>query len=98
MVFTTIPVKIGAELFRALNKSMWHCALAVVLGTIAAVLLLNFVGGFLAFISVYIAMSLIYWQILRLSLAWSFVFTLAVILIQFAMVQALGKLGMLVSG
>lgn len=97
MLFTTIPVKIGAELFRARNKDMAHCALAVVLGTIVAVLLVRYVGGLSSFTLMYIAMSIIYWLILRLSLVWSFVFTLSVILIQFAMVQALAKLGMLVS-
>lgn len=97
MTLTTIPVKIGAELFRALNKDIKHCALAVVLGTVASVLLLYFVGGFTAVVLMYIAMSLIYWQVLQLSPGWSFIFTIAVILIQFAMVQALGKLGILLS-
>jgi len=95
MVSTTIPVKLGANIFGALNKEMKHCAIAVVLGTIAAILLFKLLGGFLGLVSSYIAVSVIYWYILQISFAWSFVFTLVVLLLQFAILQVLGKLGML---
>ena len=98
MAITTIPVKIGAEMFGALNNKLSHCAIAVALGTLAAVLLFEFVGGFLALVLSFVAISIIYWQVLQISFAWSFLFTIVVILIQFAAIQALGKLGMLISG
>lgn len=95
MVLTTIPVKIGASMFGALNKDMKHCALAVVLGTASALLIVNFIGGFLALVLTFIAISLIYWKILQISFGWSFIFTLVVMLIQFAMIQGLGEIGVL---
>ncbi|HEY5604199.1 MAG TPA: hypothetical protein VIM41_13930 [Gammaproteobacteria bacterium] len=97
MAITTIPVKIGAGLFGALNKELKHCALAVVLGTISAILIVKFIGGFLALVLTFVAISLIYWQVLQISFAWSFIFTIVVILIQFAVIQGLGKFGELVA-
>jgi len=97
MALTTIPVKIGAEMFGALNKELKYCALAVVLGTISAILLAEFVGGFLAFVLTFIAISLIYWQVLQISFAWSFVFTIVVVLIQLAVIQGLGQFGELIA-
>ena len=97
MALTTIPVKIGAELFGASNKDIKYCALAVVLGTISAILIVKFIGGFLALVFIFIAISLIYWQVLKISFVWSFVFTIVVILIQFAVIQGLGQFGELVA-
>lgn len=97
MATTTIPVKIGADLFGALNKDIKHCALAVVLGTIAAVLLVNIFGGFIGLILAFIAISIIYWQILHISFTWSFVFTIIVLIIQFTVVQMLLKIGVMAS-
>ena len=97
MALTTIPVKIGAEMFGALNKELKYCALAVVLGTISAILLAKFVGGFLALVLTFIAISLIYWQVLQISFAWSFIFTIVVLLIQFAVIQGLGLFGELLA-
>jgi len=96
MALTTIPVKIGAEMFGALNKELKYCALAVVLGTISAILLAKLVGGFLAFVLTFIAISLIYWQVLQISFAWSFIFTIVVVLIQLAVIQGLGQFGELI--
>ena len=93
MAITTVPVKIGAELFGALNKDLKYCALAVVLGTISAILLAKYVGGFLALVLSFIAISLIYWQVLQISFAWSFIFTIVVVFIQFAVIQGIGQLG-----
>ena len=97
MATTTIPVKIGADLFGALNKDIKHCALAVVLGTIAAVLLVYLFDGFLGLVLSFFAISIIYWQILQISFTWSFVFTILVIIIQFAIFQLLAKIGVMVS-
>ena len=97
MALTTIPVKIGAEMFGALNKELKYCALAVVLGTISAILLAMFVGGFSAFVLTFIAISLIYWQVLQISFAWSFIFTIVVVLIQLAVIQGLGQFGELIA-
>lgn len=93
MALTTIPVKIGAEMFGALNKDLKYCALAVVLGTISAILIAKFVGGFLALVLSFIAISLIYWQVLQISFAWSFAFTIVVVLIQLAIIQGIGQFG-----
>jgi len=90
MAITTIPVKIGAVMFGALNKDLKYCALAVVLGTLSAILLAKFVGGFLAIVLTFIAISLIYWQVLQISFAWSFIFTIVVIFIQLAVIQGAG--------
>jgi hypothetical protein len=97
MTLTTIPVKIGADIFGALNNKLKHCAIAVALGTAVAILLLNFVGGFLAIVLSFVAISIIYWQVLQISFIWSPIFTIFVLLLQFAMIQGLGKLGILLS-
>jgi len=50
VIMAAIPVKIGAELFGALNKDIKYCALTVVLKTTAAILLVNILGEFLGLI------------------------------------------------
>ena len=97
MTFTTIPVKIGASIFNAPNKKLIHCALAVALGTISAVLSLHFIGGFTGLFATFIAISIIYWYILQISFAWSFVFTIFVLVIQFALIHGLGQLGLMMA-
>ena len=93
MAITTIPVKIGAELFDAPNKDIKYCALAVVLGTISAVILFKLLGGFLGLVASFIAISVIYYLILQISFAWSFTFTLMVIILQSASVKLLKDIG-----
>ena len=97
MLFTTIPVKIAASVFNAPNKKLIYCALAVALGTLSAVLSLHFIGGFTGLIVTFIAISVIYWYILRISFAWSFAFTIFVLVIQFALIQGLGQLGLMMT-
>ncbi len=97
MLFTTIPVKIAASVFNAPNKKLIHCAVAVALGTVSAVLSLQFIGGFTGLFTSFIAISIIYWYILRISFAWSFVFTIFVLIIQMALIQGLGQLGLMMA-
>ena len=97
MFFTTIPVKIAATVFNAPKKTLIHCALAVALGTIAAVLCLQFIGGFTGLFAAFVAISTIYWYILQISFAWSFVFTIFVLVIQFALMHGLAQLGLMVA-
>jgi hypothetical protein len=92
MVMTTIPVKIGADMFGALNRKFIHCAIAVALGTLSAVMLFMFIGGFLALVLSFIAVSIVYWRVLGISFASSFLFTLFVLLIQFAIIQGIAML------
>ena len=95
MIFTTIPVKIAATVFNAPKKTLIHCALAVALGTVSTVLCLHFIGGFTALFVSFVAISTIYWYILQISFAWSFVFTIFVIVIQFALMHGLAQLGLM---
>ena len=97
MLFTTIPVKIGATLFNAPNKKLIHCALAVALGTISAVLCMQFIGGFTGLFATFIAISIIYWYILQISFASSFAFTIVVLIIQFALIHGLGQFGLMMA-
>ena len=97
MIFTTIPVKIAATVFNAPNKKLIHCALAVALGTFSTVLCLQFIGGFTGIFASFIAISTIYWYILQISFAWSFVFTIFVIVIQFALMHGLAQLGLMMA-
>jgi hypothetical protein len=97
MVITTIPVKIVAELFGAHNKQLKHCALAVILGTTATVLLMIFVGGFLGLVLAFGAISAVYWKVLDISLPGSFLFTIVVMITQAAVIQGLLKIGILLS-
>ena len=94
---TTLPVKLGADLFGALNKEYKYCVLTVVLGTIAAMLCFEFIGGFFGFVASFISISLIYWQILQISFSWSFIFTIIVMIIQFTIIEVLIKIGIFTS-
>ena len=97
MIFTTIPVKIAATVFNAPNKSLIHCAIAVALGTISAMLCLHFIGGFTGIFASFVAISGIYWYILQISFMWSFVFTIFVLIIQFALMHGLAQLGLMMA-
>lgn len=98
MAVTTVPVKIGAQMFGARNNKFSHCGIAVALGTLAAVVLFHYVGGFTALALSFIAISVIYWQVLQISFAWSFLFTIVVIIIQFITLQVLSRLSLLLLG
>jgi len=91
MVITILPVKLGAVLFHAGNSNLINCIISVVAGTIGTFICFSILDGFLALLSAYIVVSLIYWKVLQLSFSWSFIFTFGVLGIQVAIFQALIK-------
>ena len=93
ILVTIIPVKISAGFFGASNNSIGACVIAVVLGTVSAVAALNMFNGFSALILAFVAVSIVYWLILKTSFFASFGLTILVVLTQFGVIQALGNLG-----
>ena len=97
MVITTIPVKIGASIVGASNTSMKASALAVFLGILATALCFTTLSGFTSLLVAYVAISIVYWLVLKPSFIASFGLTLLVFLIQLAAIQGLVNFGILVS-
>jgi hypothetical protein len=77
---------------------MWQCALAVVLGLIASQICLAQLQGGSALFAAYLAMSAVYWIVLRPSVFAALLLPLAVLLIQIAVIQGLLYLGVLAGG
>lgn len=82
---TIFPVKMGADLFGAPNNAIKHCAITVLLQMAAVVFILIIAKGFSAAALMFAAMSMIYWQVLKVSFISSFAFTVFIFLIQIAM-------------
>ncbi len=91
MVLTILPVKMAAVFFHAGNSNLINCIISVVAGTIGTFICFTILDGFLALLSAYIVVSLVYWKALQLSFSWSFIFTFGVLAIQIAIFQVLIK-------
>lgn len=94
ILITIVPVKIGAELFEAENKTIIHCGLAVSIGTILAFTIVIAIKGLFGLIVTYIAISVVYSKIFQLSFGKGLTFTLAVFVIQLGIVQGLTDFGL----
>jgi len=95
MVITTIPVKIGASIVGASYQSMKASALAVFLGIVATALCFTVLSGLTSLLAAYVAISVVYWLVLKPSFIASFGLTFLVFLIQLAVIQGLVNFGML---
>jgi hypothetical protein len=93
MLITIVPVKIGAEIFRSDNPGIKPCILAVVIGTILALISAAIFGDF-GFIAAYITVSIFYGKIIQFSFLGSLGFTLVVLLIQVGIIQGLRDIGL----
>lgn len=71
MALTVMPIKIAADLFGAENNQIKHCAIALTLEVLAAILLIVSVGGFSAVMLIFVAASAIYWIVLKISFSCS---------------------------
>lgn len=92
---TIFPVKMGADLFGAPNNAIKHCAITVLLQMAAVVFVLVIAKGFFAAVFMFVAVSMIYWQVLKVSFISSFAFTVFIFLIQIAMFVFIAKLPLL---
>lgn len=97
MVITTIPVKIGASIIGASYTSMKASALAVFLGIVATALCFTALSGLTSLLATYVAISVVYWLVLKPSFIASFGLTFLVFLIQLAVIQGLVNFDILAS-
>ena len=95
VLLTVIPVKISATIFNAPNSKLSSCAIAVVLGTVAAIACIAIIQGFIGLVAAYVVVSAIYWKTLQISFVWSFLFTFGVLFVQIGILQALSKLAII---
>lgn len=93
---TIIPVKIGADLFGAPNNAIKHCVISVLLQMVAVIFLFIIAKGFLMVVFMFVAVSMIYWQVLKISFVSSFVFTMFIFIIQISLMQFLSKIPLLI--
>lgn len=89
---TIFPVKMGADLLGAPNTAIKHCVITVLLQIAAVVFILIIAKGFWAAALMFAAVSMIYWQVLKVSFISSFAFTVFIFLIQIAMFEFIAKL------
>lgn len=95
-ILTIFPVKMGADLFGAENNAVKRCIIAMLLQMLAVIFLIATTSGFLAFVLIYTVVSMIYWQVLKISFLCSFAFTVFVLVVQFALLHLLSKIAMLI--
>lgn len=89
---TIFPIKMGADLFGAPNNAIKHCAITLLLQMAAVIFILIIAKGFSAAALMFVAVSMIYWQVLKVSFISSFAFTVFIFLIQIAMLAFIAKL------
>lgn len=89
---TILPIKMGADLLGAPNNAIKHCAITVLLQMAAVIFILIIAKGFSAAALIFVAVSMIYWQVLKVSFISSFAFTVFIFLIQIAMFSFIAKL------
>ncbi|OBT10420.1 hypothetical protein A9267_05960 [Shewanella sp. UCD-FRSSP16_17] len=93
MLFTVIPVKIGAELFGASNKELKYCVLAVFIGTVLSTICALVIGDLLGLFIAYCVVSMVYSRVFLFSFGTAFVFTFVVFMIQVGLVQMMADIG-----
>jgi hypothetical protein len=89
---TILPIKMGADLLGAPNNAIKHCAITLLLQMAAVIFILIIAKGFSAAALMFVAVSMIYWQVLKVSFISSFAFTIFIFLIQIAMLAFIAKL------
>ncbi len=89
---TILPIKMGADLFGAPNNAIKHCAITLLLQMAAVIFILIIAKGFSAVALIFVTVSMIYWQVLKVSFISSFAFTVFIFLIQIAMFSFIAKL------
>ena len=90
---TVVPVKIGAELFGAANKSLMFCIIATIAGTVLSLASINYIGGLSGIFIAFISMTLTYSKIFKLPFFTSLKLTFVIIIVQVGCIQALVNLG-----
>lgn len=89
---TILPIKMGADLLGAPNNAIKHCAITVLLQMAAVIFILIIAKGFSAVALIFVTVSMISWQVLKVSFISSFAFTVFIFLIQIAMLSFIAKL------
>ncbi len=97
LLTTVIPVKLGASLIGAENTTLVSSAFAVFFGVIATAACFYAFPGFAGLLASYVAISVVYWLVLRPSFLGAFLLTFLIVAIQLAVVQGLYKFGLLIA-
>jgi hypothetical protein len=91
-LLTVLPVKLGANFVGAVNNSFGNAAVASAIGLITGIIIFKLLSGLPSVIAAYIVISIVYWLVLKPSLAGAFGLTFVVIILQAAIVQGLSSI------